>query len=472
MGYKLSDDDFKNQASLDNAIEELGGSDVSDENGYTPLCYIALNGSRSDLIVYLVNDKDAHPSITCDKGKNPLEFACMAGNAEAVRALIGSEVVKRDENGEVIYSTTLAPPEEQPKKDAAGNPIPKRDDEDNIIYIKYKIGITGIPNGIPFPLQAAVDNELASSPVIQYTAHRVLDPEKSTKDKPVYIVDEVYKVPPDDKDHPLPSKIIYKLDKDGNHQPMRDDDGTPLKQYDKKTKKDINATDEKGNIINKNKFEYVWDYECLPEYEANYLEEKDHIKAEYGKPIAAVTPQHVLAASSNKDPSILMAMADKYSDYWDPTLAGYDTYFNSDKESPLIAACRMQALDSVKFILGKIYGTGSSGTLRTINAIFHRTIEYVKDDPNTAEYACKIASDLNDKTLINAFKDCINVTYLNYSKGTGSYTGDLNSETCDRVYALIDAGVLSRGSDPSKELLTEKWPYTKPDPWTDGWPSP
>jgi ankyrin repeat protein len=490
MGYKLSDDDFKNQASLDNAIEKLGGSDVSDENGYTPLCYIALNGSRSDLIVYLVNDKDADPSKTCDKGKNPLEFACMAGNAEAVRALVGSEVVKRDAAGNPIPKRDAAgnpiPKRDAagnpiPKRDAAGNPIPKRDDEDEIIYIKYKSGIEGIPNGIPFPLPAEVSNEQAESPVIQYTAHRVLDPEKSTKDNPVYIVDEVYKAPPDDKDHPLPNKIIYKLDKDGNHQPMRDDDGTPLKQYDRKTKKDINVTDEKGNIINKNKFEYVWDYEYLPEYETDYIEEKVRIKAKTSE----VTPQHILAASSNKDPSILEAMSSKYDDRWDVSSAE-STYFSSNYETPLIVACRMQALDSVKFILDKI-GYSSSANIYVANPVIdaiYRTTREMFDDPATVESAYSIYLNLKDETLLKAFCDQINkATYkiayndgagpsfkmidnkmyklLNNLKGDGNDNGNFTLQSMDKIYDSILSNDLAYGEeDDSTSLLSIKWPKT------------
>ena len=231
--FKYSDEDFKNKSTINAMAEKysLSNYNTNDDNGYTPLCYMALNGLRPDLIVYLINTHNANANIQCDKGSTPLELACMSGNAEAVTALIGGSVVERDEDGNIIYTDDQKPDSEQPKKDAAGNPIPKRDSEDNIIYEK---DICGTP--YPLGYDEDPDSVVSVEPEIQYTEYKT---EKDPFDENKVVVKSVRRIPP------ISTKsVIYKYEKDGSHAPMRDIDGKPLKQYNKDSLQPINKKDE------------------------------------------------------------------------------------------------------------------------------------------------------------------------------------------------------------------------------------
>lgn len=109
---KITVDDFKNDSTIAQMVDELGSIDNKDAEGFTPLCFSILNSIAPEIIVSLINGKEAVPSTSSvhwgsadtsikSKGKTPMQTACTAMNVNAVKALIGEwiEFTVTDDNG-------------------------------------------------------------------------------------------------------------------------------------------------------------------------------------------------------------------------------------------------------------------------------------------------------------------------------------------------------------------------------------
>ena len=94
----------------------------NDDEGYTPLCFAALNGVSHENISYFMwkaNGKSIFAK--CNRGKTPLQYACMSMNTDTVDALIntsyqydrldsdGQPVYKKDEYGDVKLNSNGEP---------------------------------------------------------------------------------------------------------------------------------------------------------------------------------------------------------------------------------------------------------------------------------------------------------------------------------------------------------------------------
>lgn len=379
---KFSIEDFTSRSTIDSLSSLISDYNQSDEDGYTPLCFAVANGVRTDLIVYLINNKGASTNLVCDKGKYPLESSVY--NLEAFNVLVGNKAADLyNENGNLVL-----------KLDSSGNPIPKTDSSGNILYKKDAIG-----NDLP-------ERDSEDNIIYNYDEHHI--PIPITSDDGEYIAQqylictecnkEVFKVPPD-VDYSV-RKIIYKYDKNGNHQPMRDADGNPIKQYNTKCQV-INKKDPVTFKPIKNQFEYVWDYEYQPKYIVDY--ETDVVSVDVDK-LPIIDKGTILLLSQNKDSSLLASVADKYDGLWDPTLTmPYNpSYFTDDYNSPLISACASQILDSVKLILSKIVlpsDDSHTKSIKILKAIYHKT----KEQSGVTMSADSSASSLKDITLFKAF---------------------------------------------------------------------
>lgn len=436
---KFSVEDFANTKSIDDLVDNHYISDynVSDDNGYTPLCFMTLNGCRSDLIVYLVNNKDADPNKTCDKGSTPLELACMSCNAEAVKTLVGQKVTSRDENGDIEYTDVII---ENPKKDAAGNPIPKRDENDDIVYIKDKYGT---------PLPLCVEGGIADY-AVQYRAYSTYKDESTGK----IIVGSVCKVPQATPEHPH-IQLKYKYDEDGNHQPMRDEEGNPYKQYDKDTLQPINKIDDETLNPIRNKFEYVWDYEYLPEYEVGYEAKTCKIDENHKK--AKVTAKDILKAASNKDSSILEELAKKYEGKWD-TSGKEDITFSDSYESPLIAACRMQAMDSVNLILKKISHkdvTPNNPEQGYNDDVIYAALQKTKEVAGITECVYSIAEGYKDETIFKAINNHIDyIKSADTNNDSQEFTGTFSDYIIDLMVGVTNNNAANQGESEAEDVTT------------------
>ena len=69
----------------------LTNINTNDDNGYTPLCFASLNGVPANVIIDLI-DLGANANLVCDRGKSPLQYACLAMNTDAIKALTGQEI--------------------------------------------------------------------------------------------------------------------------------------------------------------------------------------------------------------------------------------------------------------------------------------------------------------------------------------------------------------------------------------------
>jgi len=113
-------DDFKDFATIDNVFfSNNTDCTKSDSEGYTPLCFAALNGVAPECISYFMwkGNGQQHIFDKCDRGKTPLQYACMAMNATTVERLIngsyeylrfnedGSPAYKQDEYGDTILDS-------------------------------------------------------------------------------------------------------------------------------------------------------------------------------------------------------------------------------------------------------------------------------------------------------------------------------------------------------------------------------
>ena len=83
--WDLSEFEIDNITSIEDVND-------NDSEGYTALCFAALNNVAPELLIYLANKKGALVNKKCNKGKSPIQWACMAMNKDAVKALTGGEV--------------------------------------------------------------------------------------------------------------------------------------------------------------------------------------------------------------------------------------------------------------------------------------------------------------------------------------------------------------------------------------------
>lgn len=325
---KYTADDLKTKQAISElqskciAIDPTWTYNSNDSDGYTPLCFAAMSGIKPDKIVCLIKDYHCTSTKKCGKGKTPLQCAIMSGCKESVDALIGNDVyVYDDVTEDIVDSTTEAPESEQPKKDAADNPVPARDDEDNVIYIKDA-------NGVVYPLDPSnLKDPVTAEPVTQQLGRLVKD-------------GEVFPIPPDLVSY----NIVYRYEDDGTHSPMRDDEGNPIKQCNADGS-EIHKKDEEGKDI-RNKFEYVWDYEYQPEYAVAYLKATTKINTP-----ATVTKADLSEAAKLPKSDILEALGSRtsFSDYAEIT-DSYDITL-------LYSACMMSCYASVDYILGSLVKT-------------------------------------------------------------------------------------------------------------------
>ena len=264
---KIDNDCFADEKAIDKMVSDLGGVNKQDDNGMTPLCYAALNGIKPNLIVYLINNKHANPDKQCKDETTPLQNAIIAGSKESIDALVGNDVLVYDSKGDTVDDKS-SPAADQPKKDAVGNPLPERDADGNIVYQYY--------NNVLVPLN---EGEKYISDKYQQRC--------KINNKAVFVPPPSPNLPKDQRY----TKITYILDKDGNHSPMRDKDGKPIKQC-YSTSDEIHKIDENGKAL-KNNYEYVWDYEGLPKYKVAYNPKKVHANSQ-----ATVDKNAILSASA------------------------------------------------------------------------------------------------------------------------------------------------------------------------------
>lgn len=339
------------------AIDSSWTYNSNDSEGYTPLCFAAMNGIKPDKIVCLIKEHGCAPSKKCGKGKTPLQCAIMSGCKESVDALIGNDVyVYDDTTEEVVDSTTEAQESEQPKKDADDNPVPARDDEDNVIYIKDT-------NGVVYPLDPSNLKDplsVTAEPVTQQLGRLVKD-------------GEVFPIPPELVSY----NIVYKYEDDGTHSPMRDDEGNPIKQCNADGS-EIHKKDEECKDI-RNKFEYVWDYEYQPQYAVAYLKATTKINTP-----ATVTKADLSEAAKLPKSDILEALGSRtsFSDYAEIT-DSYDITL-------LYSACMMSCYASVDYILGTLVKTNRASYI----------LRECGTDDDSKKSALAVAVDNEDEMLV------------------------------------------------------------------------
>lgn len=397
---KINNECFKDDAAIEQMIEELGSINNNDENGMTPLCFAALNGIRSDIIVKLINKYSADPNKKCSADDtNPLQNAIMSGVVGSIYALIGTNVVMCDDAGnQVDDKSSPLPDEDQPKKDAAGNPLPERDEDDNIVYQYYKDILIPLDHGEPFvsntyQQRCKINNELRWVPPANYEL-------------------------PEDVRF---SNITYKFDKDGSHSQMRDTDGVPLKQY-YQNSKEIHKLDDNGKPL-KNNFEYVWDYEGLPKYQVAYNPIQTHASI-----IATIRPEDILIASKQSSADALGVILHKYcnctSEIHHTRQLGTAQFLDENGNNPIYLAISAGCADSVGLLLlhdtnatssvNHINDTGISSAMVAIqngdDGILSLMRQYMKSINNSSTLE-DILDIINDDDLIpeDARSDCIGV---------------------------------------------------------------
>lgn len=134
---KFSAEDFASYESIDDLFVKnesdnyyIRNINQNDADGYTPLCAAILNNADPLMLMYLMdvkavdepydykgnclpkqlregNTKRAKTTKVCDKGMSPIQIAIMAGNANAIKALLGdykSTVVAQEEKKLSSYS--------------------------------------------------------------------------------------------------------------------------------------------------------------------------------------------------------------------------------------------------------------------------------------------------------------------------------------------------------------------------------
>lgn len=370
---KFTADDFKTEDAINSLVDKwnalpdhatwAGYNTTYDSEGYTAICFAAMNGIKPNKIVYLANNKGCSPSLKCGKGTTPLQCAIMSGCKESVDALIGNDVYVYDEVTEdVVDSTTEAPESEQPKKDAADNPVPARDDEDNVIYIKDT-------NGVVYPLDPSNLKDplsVTAEPVTQQLGRLVKD-------------GEVFPIPPDLVSY----NIVYKYEDDGTHSPMRDDEGNPIKQCNADGS-EIHKKDEEGKDI-RNKFEYVWDYEYQPQYAIAYLKATTKINTS-----ATIVEADLSEAAKLPKSDILEALGNKHM----TTHPAYNYANITDQYdiTLLYSACMMSCYASVDYILNTLV------TARSPRAQY--IVRACGTDDDNKKSALEVAIENEDEMLV------------------------------------------------------------------------
>lgn len=325
---KFSAEDFESREAIDNLSKPLQEDEdtiyilehynKNDSEGFTPLCFAVTNSVRPDIIVYLVNYKHATVGKVCNKGKTPLQMACIAGNSDAVRVLLGDSTNKIDDITHEPIDTNIKVDGEY-KTDAAGNILPVRDENGDIVYRKI--------NKIPLPLNEGkpFDNKNR-----QYC---LLENKK-------------FSVPPENTSSWIINKITYKYD-DGDekvHSPMRDIDGNPIKQCDKNGK-EIHKKDDSGKEL-RNKFEYIWDYEYLPEYQQLYVIETCSISSS-----ASTSKYDICEAAKLKSSDVLRALMYNSNGGLRKLPSDFPAIYDNDGCTPLYFATIAQCYDSLQCIL-------------------------------------------------------------------------------------------------------------------------
>ena len=319
---------FANEASIRSMIRELGGINRSDTKGMTPLCFAAMNGIDPTIIVSLVNNFGADTKIACSKGLLPLECAVSTFTSGPIDALVGTDVPEKDESGNPIDDKTKPLPDsEQPKKDAANNPLPERDDNGDIVYQYYK--------GVLVPL-----NEGEKFISDKHQQRCKID------SKVVFVPPASYDLPNDLKF----SMITYTFDKDGNHNKMKGSDSKPLKQC-YTDGKEIHKKDESGKEL-KNNFEYVWDYKGLPKYQIAY--EYKHISVPSDK-AANILNRYIFQASKSPNSDALNALIHKWAGCTsDHCTKNFNVITDFDSEdtlnTPILQATTAGCIDSIKLL--------------------------------------------------------------------------------------------------------------------------
>lgn len=365
---KFTVDDFKTKDAI-NGLEDkwnelpnhapwAGYSATYDSEGYTAICFAAMNGIKPDKIVYLVNNKGCNPSRKCGKGTTPLQCAIMSGCRESVDALIGNDVYVYDDVTEDIVDSK-APENEQPKKDAAGNPVPKRDSDDNILYKKDS------SSGVVYPLNPSNLKDPVPSEKVVHQLGKTMS-------------GDIVHIPPASVEY----NIVYKYEDDGTHSPMRNDEGNPIKQCNEDGS-EIHKKDEEGKDI-RNKFEYVWDYEYQPEYAVAYLKATTKIK----NTPATVTKADLSEAAKLSKVDILKALGDKHKELH--SAYNYANITDQYDITLLYSACMMSCYASVDYILG---------TLVTTNRASYILRECGTDD-DSKKSALVVAADNEDEMLV------------------------------------------------------------------------
>lgn len=371
---KFTIDDFKTKdaidglkakwESLDGHAQWEGYSITNDSEGYTSICFAAMNGIKPDKIVYLANNKKCDPDHKCGKGKIPLQCAILSGCKESVDALIGNDVyVYDDTTEEIVDSTTEAPEFDQPKKDAAGNPVPKRDSDDNIIYKEDS------SSGVVYPLNPSNLKDPLS-----------VNAEPVTHQLGKTMSGDIVQIPPASVEY----SIIYKYEDDGTHSPMRDNEGNPIKQC-RSDGSEIHKKDKDGKDI-RNKFEYVWDYEYQPEYAIAYEKETTRINES-----AKVIEDNLSEAAKLPKADILEALGNKHRALQSPSY-NYASITDKFDHTLLYSACMMSCYASVDYILN---------TLVTDNSL--RAQYIIKEcgtDDDSKKSALDVAVENEDEMLV------------------------------------------------------------------------
>lgn len=381
---------LKDVANWDTSIGQ--NYNKNDDEGYTPLCFTTLNGLPADIVIKLVNNGAIATKI-CNKGKSPIQSACISGNAEAVRVLLGGAIDETDNDGNVTYALDEAG-NKIPKTDiygnviyaldAAGNKIPLRDKDDNIVYE------TDQETCVKTPINANeyIPNDLGESIVHQYMKGN------GTK--------KVFNVPPLSVDY----NIVYKYDDEDRkeHSPMRDADGNPIKQCDKNGN-EIHKKDDNGKEI-KNKFEYIWDYEYLPKYVPEYKPKNSDFKIQSGKQVNTPTLSDIYEAAKLKTEDVLVVLLDKKY----PS-GNVHNWANNKKCSPLYYATSAQCYGSINAIIDKTNTTKISLAI-TCNNPYYENPDDSPIEGFEGESSYQLAINNEDVGALEIFNKYVDVEYL------------------------------------------------------------
>jgi ankyrin repeat protein len=354
------------------SIDPLWDYNSNDSEGYTPLCFAAMNGIKPDKLVYLIKNNGCNINKKCGKGKTPLQCAILSGCSESVNALIGNDVYVYDDITEDIVEDKNSEADLQPKRDAAGNPIPARDDEDNIKYIKDA-------NGVVYPLDPSKlkdPSSVTAEPVTQQLGRLVKD-------------GEVFPIPPELVDY----NIVYKYEDGGMHSPMRDDEGNPIKQCNADGS-EIHKKDEEGKDI-RNKFEYVWDYEYQPEYAIAYNNKTTKINTS-----AIIVNADLSEAAKLPKSDVLKALGNKHKELH--PAYNYAEIIDQYKITLLYSACMMSCYASVDYIFDVLVTDPT-------NRVTYITKQCGADEDKTA---LEVAIENEDEMLVEKLCHYLNITVL------------------------------------------------------------